>query len=470
MNELTKGIVGIGVVVLLVSCGLYEAPPRLGELDGVCNEPCGVCQLGVFDCEQRRCVYPTESGRFPGGAVTCSDIVFVGDWPEVDGLESVDSIAAGLESAGRRDAHVLLIRDGQWREEELVVGENIDLVGVQGTVSVAVEGDGQEVVTGMTFQGGEATITGLDIQVNGGMTNQGLRLTGGADVTLANSTIRSGAGGDGRNGSEGEDGKRGERGQNGGEINRWSEGFGGVNQVCPQANGGDGGRGEYNVNAAQTGEDSPGGAEGARGDGDDGWDGSSGDNGRSGEPAQLVDGVWQRGTAGARGEDGQPGVGGAGGAGGQSDGAGGAGGGGAGGGAGGCGGRGGQGGSNGGSSIGVVVVDGHLMLSDSEVRAGAGGAGGSGGPGGQGAEGRPGGAGALGEGSGEKGGDGGRGGDGGDGGRGGDGKGGNSFAVVCGEERTQLSLESSRLDYGPGGLDGNDSQRADTGEQYNCNG
>jgi hypothetical protein len=465
-------------VTATVGCGLYESPPKLEEV-GPCGI-CGPCGLGLIDCATEGCIFDKPWEGVLTGEMECGDIVVVAEGAPDHGEgvrgDPVGTIARAMELAVERDASVIaLAADGVWHEAVAIDG-NLSLVGgVDEYLRRAVdlrpklkwESD-DEHVTALTIEGNTETVwvVGLDVEGRGGMTNYGVRVVDGDVVVLRDLKVVAGPGGDGADGDDGIMGISGSVGGDGGYPSEWSPGAGGVNQSCPQANGGDGGQGEkVDVEPAQRGEDSSGGAVGRWGRGADGQSGEAGSKGHIGEKSSLVQGLWTRGGPAGKGERGKPGVGGGGGGGGSVSDTGVGGGGGAGG-AGGCGGTGGQGGENGGSSIGVLVQGSDVRVFDSRIISSNGGDGGVGGMGGPGGLGRPGGEGAGGVETGNAGADGGHGGDGGAGGGGGGGRGGNSFSFLCGEE-ANIEINKVLLENGDGGLqfDGH----ADSSNGRGCN-
>lgn len=459
----------VGLLVVSGGCVLYEEPMPAEQIEGLCGGMCGPCGLGSFDCEHEQCVKPEGWGSALDGVEDCSDVIFVSEEHEgeEDGSKEapMTSLQAAVELAREEGASLVAMDDGVWREE--VVVEGVSLVALEGRPSVVAEGSGEH-ATGVTVKGGDdLTISGLDVEASGAITNYGMRVLDG-DVRLVDVSIQAGKGKDGEDGDDGAGGGSGTRGEDGGWQERWRGGRRGENAECSAANGGDGGRGRVGGNEASQGEGSTGGAVGTWGSGENGWDGAPGDDGRPGEGSELIDGLWERGGEGEQGESGEPGVGGAGGGGGGAGDSEGVGGGGGAGGAGGCGGQGGEGGESGGSSIGLLVWKGNVELVNSEVESEEGGDGGRGGRGGLGGEGRGGGSGASGDGSGDSGSDGGRGGDGGPGGKGGYGRGGQSYAVVCGDDAT-LKVSKSQLVHASGGREGPDlAMHAESGLEFNC--
>ena len=444
------------VTFTAISCGLYQEPPPPTEVEGLCDRTCGPCDVGRFDCDTDRCEYFGFGSEPPEEIDSCDDVVVVG--------EDATTVHEAVGSAGDDGFSAVAITGEEVVDEPVVIDDDISLFGIGADARLVVDGESEH-LTGVVLDGAEATVGGLTIEVTGGVTNYGARLVEGADVRMGEVVIDVDDGEDGADGVDGASGRRGESGEDGGSPDRFNAGFGGINEHCPDTDGGDGGRGKAGASDAEPGDDSPGGASGSEEDGADGNHGADGADGSDGAEPQIVDGLWDSGS-GEPGEDGEHGVGGAGGGGGDADGSDAVGGGGGGGGTGGCGGEGGQGGAAGGASIGVVVADGELQLVDADVSAAAGGDGGVGGLGGDGAFGHGGGSGAVGENSGDSGGDGGRGGDGGDGG---DGMGGNSFGVVCHEDNATVQLDSIQVDYGPAGTDPTGEVKAESGEQHNCN-
>ena len=468
MSKLGEITLLVALVTVFGACVLYEEPPQVEELEGICGEKCGPCELGGFDCATGECVTPPQWGEVVDGVESCEDVVFVsaGGAEGGDGTRSapVSSIKEALELA-TQDGAILVVAlgDGEWSKE--VVLSDVSLVAKGGRGAIVVDGNSEH-VTGVTVDGGDVTVSGFDVEAGGGVTNYGMRVLRG-DLRLVDVSLMAREGKEGAAGEDGADGVRGDSGEDGGWQERWRGGRAGENEACEGANGGDGGRGEVGMNEAAQGEDSAGGAMGTWSSGEHGWDGESGEDGAAGEESVLEDGLWLRGSVGEQGEKGSAGVGGAGGGGGHAGGDDTGGGGGAGG-AGGCGGEGGEGGKGGGASIGLLVWEGTVEVVNSEIESAEGGAGGRGGDGGDGAQGRSGGSGASGDGSADDGRSGGRGGDGGVGGQGGFGKGGESYAVVC-EAHSMVKLQESELDHASGGREGPDlEERASSGDEFNC--
>ena len=471
---LAAASIGLGS---LFGCGLYESPPSLEEV-GTCGI-CGPCALGVINCATNSCEFEGPWQGVLSGEMACRDIVVVkaGASDEQGGRlgEPVGSIERALELATERDASAIaLIEDGQW-QEEVVLGSGLTLIGgvdeslqpIDSRPRLIWEAD-EEQVTALLVDGvsQRVDIVGLSIEGRGGVTNYGIRVVDSGQVVLRDLHVLAGPGGDGGDGEDGDDGASGSVGGDGGAPSAWSQGSGGVNQACPAANGGDGGHGAMaDMDPAQRGEDSPGGAAGRWGDGADGFSVDDGSRGGVGGESYLEQGLWKRGAPGGDGEVGEHGIGGGGGGGGNVGDTG-AGGGGGGGGAGGCGGEGGQGGENGGSSIGVLVQSSELQIFNSEIVSSTGGDAGVGGEGGAGGQGMPGGAGASGVETGQDGSDGGHGGQGGAGGDGGDGRGGNSYSLLCGEN-TNIEINKVLLEHDEGGLQ--PQGQADSSTGRGCN-
>lgn len=456
------------MALTITACILYEEPPHVEEIDGICNAQCGPCELGTFDCELGECTAPDAWGDLLERVQDCGDVIFVSQEGAEGAAGSRDrpmsSIAEAVDAANSQGMSLVVVRaGGEWNEE--VVLQDLSLVAQGGRSSITVDGQGEH-VTAVTVERGDVTVSGFDIEATGGITNYGMRVLGG-ELRLSEVKLRAARGKTGSDGADGAEGNRGERGEDGGWQDRWRGGRAGINPECGEADGGDGGQGEVGVNEAQQGEDSAGGAMGSWGSGENGWNGDPGEDGEPGEPNALSDGLWQRGSPGEDAAPGQAGIGGAGGAGGDA-GSDGTGGGGGSGGAGGCGGSGGEGGKAGGSSIGLLVWSGAVTVVDSRVESSEAGDGGRGGLGGSGAEGRSGGSGASGDGTGDDGEEGGSGGDGGPGGRGGYGRGGESFSLICGSD-VEVRLEDVELLYSSGGREGHNlEERADSGEYWNC--
>ena len=328
-----------------------------------------------------------------------------------------------------------------------------------GARSIAVRVAGADVVTIAdsriaSGRGGDGTGTS-----DGGFAGAsvGVLATDSAEIRIVRSTVNAGSGGDGADGSEGDDG--GEDGDDGTDGSGVDAGVGGESdeEEAAGGNGGDGG-----TSASGDDAEGPRGGSGGVAELDDGQPGDGGDGGVGGAGGNGGDGLLNddesvpTGATGLSGEDGAVGIGGGGGGGGAAGpgvglATGGAGGGG---GAGGSGGIGAGGGGGGGGSIGLwaVRVD-QVTISESLVAAGRGGNGGNGGSGASGVVGGNGGDGAEG---GETtavagdGGGGGGGGAGGDGGDGGGGAGGPSYGMLT-TEVDQLVVEFSTLRGGGGG-------------------
>jgi hypothetical protein len=202
----------------------------------------------------------------------------------------------------------------------------------------------------------------------------------------------------------------------------------------------------------------------AGGPGGNGPNGADGPNGAPAAPGSIQGGTWTSSFAG-NGTAGLNGLGGGGGGGGHHGGLAGSscigasGGGGGGGGAGGDGGQPGLGGQGGGASLGLLVVDGAVVLSACEFACGVGGAGGAGGNGGAAGAGGPGGTGGFGQFGGIAGGFGGAGaagGSGGGGGGGAGGAGGPSFGIYRAGAANPMLISPmfTWIAGGPGGAGG----------------
>lgn len=461
---------------MLSGCGLYEGVPPYAELR-TCGE-CGPCGVGE-KCGDGECSF---SGVWEGVAseeMSCEDIVVVVEGAAESGRgtaeDPVGTIGRALELLTEREGDVVvLVGEGEWRES-VAVETGVSLVGgvdrelQPDDVRPRIIQDGGDHVEGLRIEGVKrrVQVAGVEIEARGGKTNYGARVIDSDDVTFRDVRLFSGGGGTGEDGVDGEPGARGEAGLDGGMTQDWIGGFGGVNEACPEANGGDGGDGERaGLTDGEEGADSVGGAIGRWGDGEDGYGVSDGEQGGPGSEGGLEGAFWVPGEPGTSGEDGEHGIGGAGGGGRRVSGQSGSGGGGGGGGAGGCGGEGGAGGEGGGSSIGLFTVNSIVELVEVEAASGAGGDGGLGGAGGDGGEGRRGGAGGNGIGPGEAGYGGGKGSDGGKGGMGGRGQGGNSYSLVCGDNAEVAIGENVRLEHGEGG-DG-PVEPANSGPAWGC--
>lgn len=298
--------------------------------------------------------------------------------------------------------------------------------------------------------------------------NYGVWVVDSEGLALSGVHVEAGAAADGEAGEPGDVGGQPAQAPAEPTLGQLEATEGGKNFQCPDANGGNGGRGGFITNTGTLVEPNPGDvAPGDLGNQDAGEagtaSGKSGGNGSPGAPGQkgtdgvggepggsLFDGLWVAEGRGEDGTNGGPGVGGAGGGGAWTESCGGSGppyyfgpNGGAGG-AGGCGGTAGRGGAPGGGSFGLFLVDSTVQTANAVFRGGDGGAGGAGGSGGAGGPGDEGGQGtnitkaqstssvcedphALTYGSG----DGGDGGDGGRGGHGGGGAGGVSYGAFC---------------------------------------
>ena len=337
--------------------------------------------------------------------------------------------------------------------------------------------DGNDGIDGIPQQPG-GFWDSLTAEAQSGQNSIGIEATNTA-LTLIDSSVQAGHGGDGGNGRHGRDGQTGYPGGPGaaaftcpGEpCTPPTGGTGGQTPLCfddweeGEMAGAAGGPGVNSVGAqfrsgqSATGEDGAAGGMTIGNDNVDGEDGASGQNDTSGHgfcggPFGYVrNSVWWSvpGFPGSHGENGRGGGGGAGGIGADTlrYGSGGGGGG-----SGGCGGEGGGGGGGGGNSIGVFLIDSHIILERSTVSANDGGAAGDGGDGGSGGNGGPGGdpgggPPAMSVGSGGNGGAG----DSGD--HGGGGAGGASVAVLALGNDSDLELDSdSELLFTSGGLGG----------------
>lgn len=314
----------------------------------------------------------------------------------------------------------------------------IGVVALNNTVDLQVTNcvieSGDNLVQGQTGdRGANATGSGSD---GGGGGN------GACDDLIAGGT-------GGSPGSGGSGATSGYHGGNGGRGGTFEQSFG--------FDGQDGHRNSSDV--------TPGGAGGSRcsvgNPGSDGWDGAKGGIGSTGSGATGFFGVGGTGGNGVTGDGG----GGGGGGGGQVNNAlvgecqciactGGSGNGGGGGGGGGPGGAGGKGGQPGGASIGVLIRNATVSVTDSTINSGDGAQGGSGGLGGNGGDGGSGGFGAttcLSEVG--RGGNGGDGGDGGQGGVGGGGRGGHSIGVLI-EPGGVYTPSSTTINFGNAGIGG----------------
>jgi hypothetical protein len=356
-----------------------------------------------------------------------------------------------------------------------------------GAVAIVVQGDG------------DRTIGSIELTAAGaapGQRSVGIRVVDGETVTLADSRILAGAGGegtadadagvsvgvvavgtgelrierstvnasDGGRGTDGvapEPGAAATAGGDGGDADQRDAGEGADGEGVRR--GGDGGRG----GSTSDGDDAPGGGAGgdsADRDGEPGRGGAGGAGGVGGDGGQgLVDddGRTAVGAPGSTGGSGEAGAGGSGGGGGFGPLAV-RGGGGGGGGAGGEANSGGAPGGGGAGSIGVWAVDvARVVVDESLVAAGRGGAGGSGAPAEQGGRGGDGGFGAEGEdgfiivGDGGRGGGAGGGGAGGAGGHGGGGAGGPSYGMLTsGVDDIEVRASTIRGGAGGAGADG----------------
>lgn len=473
---------GIGALYFLSSCifmveysELESAPLTLagddvddGDVEEVSKG--GDSVDGVGDCQ----LSEFWEGILEEG-MSCEAILVVAKDGSDSGAGSVGSPLLTIGEALTRGGSVIaLVGEGVWREAvrvdrgvAIVGGVDRELLASEARPKVEVEKQGEH-TSGLEVIGASSKVLlqGFDIEASGGMTNYGARILDSSFVELREMKIVADKGGRGADGAPGAGGATGEEGTNGGSADVWSPGVGGINEACPEANGGDGGQGAYGGQRPQEGESSRGGAIGRAGVGEAGAEVQGGADGSWGEPSGYGDDWWEPGESGTKGEDGAHGIGGAGGAGGEADG--GSGGGGGGGGAGGCKGSGGGGGEGGGSSIGILVSRSSVSLIGGEVQARDGGAGGAGGPGGEGGQGRPPGLGVTGIDGGQRGFAGGHGSDGGTGGQGGDGRGGVSFSVGCGPQTT-LNINGTELKYGNGGEDGGELLSVGlSGESANC--
>jgi len=303
-------------------------------------------------------------------------------------------------------------------------------------------------------------------------------ITGSTMVELARVTLLPGAGANGRDGGDGSNGGAGSPGTDGHPGVEHSTFPGCDNNALPAGGiggasscgrtGGDGGRSGVANNAGGAGGAAAGGTPGGPGGASSraGTAGGVGANGAPGAPGSggaevgtIMAGVYlpADGGNGVWGGHANGGGGGGGGGGGTnlcaSSGSSGGGGGG-----GGCGGTAGTAGTGGGSSLGLVAIGSHVVVTGSTITAGRGGDGGRGGRGGAGGAGGAGGnGGPYGGGNdqddGGNGAAGGRGGTGGTAGAGGGGGGGPSAAIFCGGATT-LTVPQSTLTGGTGGAGG----------------
>lgn len=444
--------------------------------DKACGESCGPCDIGVFSCEDQACVFEEPWVGWVSDTWTCDEVIVVssnGDDAADGGPDSpIQTVARARALGEQRSAKVIaIVGAGIW-DESVQVLDGLSIIG--GLNSALSRSDDRPVLRASgrnvdaAISGIELAeirratrVAGLEVQASGGFTNYGIRVVNSQNVWLHDLLIRSGAGQNGRPGASGAPGREGTIGENGGEGVPHIEGLGGTNEHCPDAAGGDGGRGGA---VDVRGKNALAGALGGMSEGQAGGDGSGGEPGKDGAPSRFIDGFWIPGASGESGSRGEHGGGGAGGAGGEGMNSGGGGGGGA----GGCGGLGGEGGAGGGSSIGILIASSAVQLSGVEIRAATGGDGGQGGVGGTGGIGMRGGFGSQGSG-GNPGFRGGRGGAGGAGGAGGNGFGGNSIGVLCNED-VSGTVKDLKVEVDNGGLSGgiHATDRALRSEFHNC--
>lgn len=465
-------------------------------VDGVARvEVCGGCDLGVMQCD------PGSTGSgicdvpdIPGWSKdSCEGLVFVSPEGTAAGTgdkdSPLDSIVAGVDAAKSKGAVGVIIASGAGNvpyEGRVVIDSQISLIGGYTTQFEKDAGRHSKISSngdeGLLIKSVSKPILVENIEVKvadatlPGMNNYAVRVFD-SEVTFREVRGLAGRGGAGTAGMAGTSGQNGANGTSFGVLKRIitqvnngpkimqavPSAAGGVNEACPDANGGAGGQSYISLTspqAATPGQDGQSTRGGAAGDyvpainsastrgGKNGAHGeavqSTGRHGTGGIPTGTVDestGEWVLGAGGESGGPGENGSGGGGGGGGVghdseinlvggSNGGGG--------GAGGCGGGGGGGGSNGGGSFGLLAVDSELILDSTVFSAGGGGDGGAGGVGGVGGMGGRGGKPHLNylDGTTEKaflitGGEGGDGAIGGSGGAGGGGAGGPSYGGYC---------------------------------------
>lgn len=465
-------------------------------VDGVAQvEVCGGCDLGIVQCNPGHtgpglCDVPDIPGW---SGDSCEGLVFVSPEGTADGTgdksSPLDTIIAGVAAAKSKGAVGVVIGSGAGNtsyEGRVVTDSQISLIGGY-TTQFEKDPNRRPVISSREDEGlliksvsKPVLVERIEVKVadstTPGANNYAVRVFD-SEVTFRDVRGMAGRGGNGTDGLAGEKGNSGLHGTSLGVLKRnitqinngpkimqsVPNAAGGVNEACPEANGGNGGQSYISLTfpkAATPGEDGRSTRGGAAGNyvpdinspdmrgGKNGSNGepvqSHGSNGAGGTPMGTVlesTGEWVPGAGGESGKSGENGSGGAGGGGGVghdseielvggSNGGGG--------GAGGCGGTGGGGGSNGGGSFGLLAVDSELILDSSAFLGSAGGDGGAGGTGG------PGGMGGLGgkphvrylDGTIEKaflitGGEGGHGAMGGAGGAGGGGAGGPSYGGYC---------------------------------------
>ena len=502
-----------------LDCG--ECPCQNGTPQ---SETCGTCDLGILQCgDGETGPGQCDAPEIPGFDGQCSELVAVSAASgsslgngSID--DPVDSLDDAVSVARQRNAPALLIAGSDTYDGPLVIDEPISVIGgfsedfqrdsdqtptIYSSESVDGLDDGDIAGLSIGDVSEPIVVADLDIQTADveatGATNYGAYVTNSPDITFRNVETVAGRGGDGTNRMTGAYGADGEPGKDANEFlggstadqDGYQEGFGGENTECPQANGGDGGLGQYRstgeqnhepATAGESGSDAAGGSPGAESavhqniGADDGEDGASSPSATSGgggsSTGEVVDGRWKQLGDGEDGEDGMDGSGGGGGGGGGvnvmwsntesiigSYGGGG--------GAGGCGGEGGEGGSGGGGSFGIFVFNSEIASIGSRFFAGVGGSGGAGGLGGLGGDGAQGGVPSVyrtGKGiyeyeDYELGGHGGDGADGADGGHGGGGAGGVSYGAYCHNSSIEAS-GNTRMSSGgsaDGGLGGAES-------------
>lgn len=410
--------------------------------DGVAEaRSCGVCDLGKPVCdadanskEIASCSYPTELlSNFTEDL--CQSMVFVSADAAPNGTGAIDApfntYAKALEFLGTQ-AGIVVVARGTYNEP-LIVKERIHVLGGYRFTNGLVQNDTQvpefkppaktgEPVFGMIAKDIFEPTLVYRVRVRAPdadkeQTSYGAYIVDSKTLTISHSEIYAGRGGDG---IDGENGMKGADGGNGEETcATLLDNDGGVNTVCPRANGGNGGG--QGVFRRQNGNNSPpkpgGDAIDAKGGiagvnertsgtnaGMNGQNGPShaidATNGKAGVPTgSIVTDLWKSGENGLNGDSGLDGSGGGGGGGAGAPDlsntnltAGAAGGGG---GAGGCGGKEGHGGTNGGASIGGLVIRSQLTLDSTFVAGGVGGTGGQGGSGGLGGFGGKGGSGTA---------------------------------------------------------------------------
>lgn len=459
----------------LSGCYLYDDVPDFNPDDGAPCEP--------FE-------------DIPGPVYLCADgqhkgIVFVDETNQGVGTKAdpVQSLKAALELVRQDDQYRAIFIAGSPRfEGSYHFADGVSVIGgfdasfkregnARPTIENVVDVDERNQRITITTEALTEPVFYQNLIVNSADHNDGpsigMIIDQATNARLINVSITAGKGGAGQLGTDGDVGANGVDGSPGGTPSRRDGGQGAASQMCTDAKGGDGGKGE----AKSGGQSSPGSAgqnsiAGTFGgaidmNGSVGIQGDNGDDGKDAKPGQFDALGYVSGMPATMGQAGSEGQGGGGGGGGKVTGDEGTAGGGGAGGNGGCGGQGGSPGTSGSPSVALVLIQSNVSLDDQCVLsssdggdAGVGGLGGAGGLGGKGA------VGAQGLGQATQGATGGDGGNGGAGGKGGNGLPGLSAAVVC--QQSQFSVNNATLNSTTWGKSaGGDVQMAQT--SIGCN-